>query len=134
MFYIFHTEDIVYLVSREIKSLERERVYAEGKHRQINIQSAGCRFCCGWTFSSGQSRILFFLGCVMYLCATDQWSRETDHIAFARTECVCFLCSPFKLISAGSWCWLSSQGDHTKLITLSNLKEKIFTEKIPSIL
>lgn len=83
---------------------------------------------------SGQSRILFFLGCIMYLCVTDQWSRETDHVAFARTECVCFLCSPCKLISAGSWCWLSLQGEHTKLITLCNRKEIIFTEKIPSIL
>lgn len=58
---------------------------------------------------------------------------QRQHIALAYTECVSCVCSPWKLISAGSCCWLSLQGEHTKLIMPCNLKEITFTEKIPSI-
>lgn len=77
MFCIFHTEDIVYLISQEIKSLERVSIHKE--NADMNLQSVVCRFCSIRTFFLVRklSRILFFLGCVLYPCATDQWSTET---------------------------------------------------------
>lgn len=133
MFCIFHTEDIVYLISQEIKSLERVSIHKE--NADMNLQSVVCRFCSIRTFFLVRklTRILFFSW--LWSIPLCHWPVEhRDHIAFAYTECVWYMCSPRKLIPGGSWCWLSLQDEHTKLITLCNLKEVIFTEKIPSVL